>query len=211
MIYIIIIIVAAAFVAFLLWKRRKLSDIDKRVFAIKNRQTLPSRLHLWIEKGVNQPTDAEVRTIENGMRECFERARAVGYDRPLDLGAYNVAIVQSIRAPESGIWAYKVPAGAYAGTEWDLGGYILAAGQMISVGDPHGNIIVLPDHHGTDLDELARVAGYEVEHIVLAYCDGDRFEATKIHSAATPHPLFGTSDAFATDKRLEMLRTGLIK
>lgn len=191
MIYLVISIGAAALVVFLLWKKRhKLSAIDKRVFGIKNRQTLPSGMSLWVEKGVNQPTQAEILAIERGMMECFSRAHAVGYDRPLDLGAYIVAIVESIRAPESGIWSYKVPAGAYAATEWDLGGYILAAGQVISIGEPHGNIIVLPDHHGTDLDELARVAGYEIEHIVLAYCDADKFEATKIHGQGQGHPLF---------------------
>lgn len=191
MIYVFIGIGTAAFLVFLWWRRRRgLSDIDKRVHGIKNRQTLASGLHLWIEKGVNQPTAGEIQAIESGMQECFRRARANNYHQPLSLSSYNVAIVQSIRAPESQIWSYKLPAGPYAGTEWDLGGYILAAGQVISIGEPHGNIIVLPDHHGTDLEELARVAGYEVEHIVLAYCDAEKFEATKVHGQGQGHPLF---------------------
>lgn len=181
--------IAAVIILFLI-RRKWLGDISGRVFAITDRTILPSGLAVWVEDGASL-NDAEIAAIENGLERCFEKARRAGYDRPLRLSDYIVAIVgDAVRSPESQIWSYKLPAGDYAGSEWDLGGYILAAGQMIAVGEPYGNIIAVPEHKGTDLEQLAEVVMYEAEHIILAYCDGEKFEATKIHGSGQGHPLF---------------------
>jgi hypothetical protein len=180
-------------VALIIWKvthRRKVLSIEDRVFAITEKFRSPGGVEIWVEENaVCSPV--EQAAIENGLLQCFEKARAQGYDRPLSLTDYRVAIIaDSVRSPEAQIWSYKLPAGPYTGTEWDLGGYILAAGQMIAAGTPYGNIIAIPDHHGTDLEQLEQIVMYEAEHIILAYCDGDKFEATKIHGQGQGHPLF---------------------
>ena len=190
----VIIFVVAAAVWMLLKKRAKraarILAIEDRVYPITNKRQIPNSFELWLEKGADGPTEAEIAAMENGLARCFEKARRQGYDRPLNLGDYKIAIVNSIRAPESHLWSYKLPVGPYAGTEWDLGGYILAAGQMVAVGEPYGNILAIPDHHGTDLEELSLILEYEAEHVILAFCDPEKFEATKVHGAGQGHPLF---------------------
>lgn len=171
-------------------KAGQFKTIETRVYAITDKRKMPSGLNIWVEAGA-AIVPPEVDAIERGLKECFERAKKAGYDRPLNLSDYIVAIVgDCIRSPEGKIWSYKLPAGPYAGTSWDLGGFILAAGQMIAAGEPFGNIIVLPEHKGTDFDQLSTIAGYEAEHIILCWCDGDKFEATKVHGTNAGHPLF---------------------
>lgn len=186
------VIIVIAVILGIIYKSKKQKSIVTRVFDIKDKRTMPSGLVLLVESGasISQP---EIDAIENGLNECFERARGQNYDRPLNLSDYQVAIIgDSVRAPESQQWCYKLPikGSGYEGTEWDLGGYLLAAGQTIAAGIPYGNIIALPDHHGTDLEQLAQVAGYEAEHVILAHCDGDKYEATKVHGQGQGHPLF---------------------
>lgn len=125
----IILAIAAIATALLVWKftrKAKLRSIEDRVYAITDKTQTAGGVGLWIEKGAvcSMP---ETFAIEAGLEQCFEKARRVGYDRPLNLSDYKVAIIaDSIRSPEAQIWSYKLPAGPYAGTEWDLGGYILA-------------------------------------------------------------------------------------
>lgn len=189
MIYIIIIAVITI-ILFLVFRKKKLQNIETRVFNIKDKRTSPFGVEIWVEKGASC-TANEMSFIEEGLVNCFAKARQAGYTRPLEHNSYIVAIMaDSVRSPESRIWSYKLPAGVYANTEWDLGGYILAAGQVIAIGEPYGNIIAIPDHHDTDYTQLSQIVMYEAEHIILAYCDGDKYEATKVHGQGQGHPLF---------------------
>jgi len=198
----IVIIICLATLAVVVWYLRKKkigakpNDTASRVRRIKNRgRTTRGGVKLWIEDGADV-TAAESDAIDNGLREVFSRALARGYDRPLNLTDYTVAILaDSQRAPQSGVWSYKLPAGVYAGTEWDLGGYILAAGETVFYSnDPEGNLIALPYHHGTnmidDLANLSRVAAYEGEHIILFHCDYTLWQSTAVHGVGQGHPLF---------------------
>lgn len=191
--YLPIILLVAGVVALTIWlviRRRSIKSIETRVFSIKDKRTQASGLQIWVEQGAGI-SPAEIEAIERGLLRCFEKARVRGYDRPLHLDEYIVAIIaDSERSPEAQIWSYKLPAGPYAGTEWDLGGYILAAGQMIAGGEPYGNIIAIPDHHGTDLDQLAEIAMYEAEHLIALHCDAELYEATKVHGQGQGHPIF---------------------
>jgi hypothetical protein len=171
-------------------KRNVYADIERRVFEIDDKRVAATGLNIWVED-IAAVTADEIRAIEQGLLNCFEKAEKAGYTMPLSLKEYSVAIVgDCMRAPESGIWCYKLPAGAYAGTEWDLGGYILAAGQVVSTTPPHGNVIVLPDHKGGDLEQLSTIAMYEAEHIILYHSDREKFEQTQTHGVGTGHPLF---------------------
>jgi hypothetical protein len=192
MTYIIIAFIAliVGVVLFVVLRKKKRSTVEARVLAIKDRRTVPSGLGIWVEDGADI-TYREIASIENGLLQCFAKARLRHYDRPLNLSDYIVAMVgDSARSPESHTWSYKIDAGAYAGSEWDLGGYILVAGQVIAVGQPYGNIIAIPDHHDTDHAQLTEVTMYEAEHIILANCDEALYESTKIHGQGQGHPLF---------------------
>lgn len=189
-----------AVATFFLWRKyRKKGRLDtgQRIRKIKNRsRATHGGVRLWIEDGADVST-AEADAIDAGLLEVFERARRRGYDRPLNLPDYTVAIMaDSMRAPESGLWCYKLPAGQYKGTQWDLGGYILAAGETVFYSglDPEGNVIALPYYHGTntpdDLASLSRVTGYEGEHVILFHCDPHRWQETAVHGQGQGHPIF---------------------
>lgn len=187
-------ILIAASVAAIVWmiffrKKRGLPSIEDRVFSSTRRDRTPLGVEIWLE-GDARVTVSDKNRIDEGLSNCFERARRQGYTLALDHRQYKVCFLDNPeRAPESGILSYRLPPGPYAGTEWDLGGYILAAGQMIMADYEEGNLIALPEHNGQDQDSLRTIADYETEHIVLCYNDGERYEATKIHGQGKGHPI----------------------
>lgn len=186
-IVLIICIGFAALVAWLYLRRKRIPSIEDRVFGITNKTTDISGMQVWLENGANV-TGTDLTAIELGFNRTFEKARCRAYQRALSLSDYIVAIVKG--EPDSdGNPCYRIPAGVYAGTVYDKGGYILVAGQMLTVGEPYGNIIVIPEHNGQNLDHLALVAEFEAEHVVLAYNDPDEFERTKVHGDGTGHPI----------------------
>ena len=186
-IVLIICIGFAALVAWLYLRRKRIPSIEDRVFGITNKTTDISGMQVWLENGANV-TGADLTAIELGFNRTFAKARCKGYERALSLSDYIVAIVKG--EPDSdGNPCYRIPAGVYAGTIYDKGGYILVAGQMLTAGEPYGNIIVIPEHNGQFLDHLALVAEFEAEHVVLAYNDAYEFERTKVHGDGTGHPI----------------------
>lgn len=199
-VFVILVVVAiAAFAVYQIRRklRKKPLDTGARIRKIKDRSRVThGGVKLWIEKGADVST-AESDAIDAGFLELFERATAAGYDRPLNLSDYAVAIMAgSIRAPESRMWCYKLPVGAYKGTQWDLGGYILAAGETVFYSglDGEGNVIALPYYHNAtsaeDLANLSRITGYEGEHVILFHCDPPRWNETSVHGVGQGHPLF---------------------
>lgn len=174
----------------LIWhKLSKPLTVDQRVKRIKDKRTLPSGLQIWVEEGANV-TLPETTAIEAGMQECFERAEQQGYQQPVFLTDYVVAILGDCMW-RNGSWCYKIPMpDDYKGSPWDDGnGWLYVAGQYLS-NRTDLNILVLPDYDGNHLDVLARTAGYEVEHCILRYCDPLKYERTRIHTLQTGHPLF---------------------
>ena len=188
---IVIILGLLALAAFVIWhqflRKPNPMDITRRVNAIKDHRVLPSGLTLWVERGATV-TQPEIDAIESGMLECFGRARAAGYDRPLTRGQYVVAILGDC-IKFHGEWSFKLPAGPeYAGTQYDHDGFVYAAGQYLERDDY--NMIVLPEHKGEDLEELKTVADNEIQHCILRYCNPVEYLRTKYHTPQTAHPLF---------------------
>ena len=187
------ILFGIAVLAISIWlvvRSRKPATIEQRIAAIKKVTVTANGLNIKIEKGAKCPP-SDIDAMERGLTRCFEKARAVGYDTPFNLSAYTIVILgDAMRAPESQTLCYKLPAGPYAGTQWDLGGFILAAGQCVYIGGATGNVIAIPEHNGQDLEQLALISEYEAEHVILFYCDPAKFEATKVHGQGQGHPLF---------------------
>lgn len=193
------IIVAAALTALVIlvvWLRHKRPqpDLFTRAMKTTNRRRKASGLQVWVEDGAQVP-DAAV--IETGLLDCFHKGLCRGYTRALTLGEYIVVVLKA--APErssDGMPALAIPAGTYAGTVFDKGGYILIAGQMLTAGEPYGNIIVIPEHALTDAENnhLRLIIEYEAEHVILAYNDEAEFERTKFHGGGVSHPIIPDCD-----------------
>ena len=181
---VVIAILAAIALAVWLLRRRKVETIETRVYRLRDAFKTPSGVTIRHEKGVEVSVDAQ-RAIENGLRYTQRKVFAK-YGRCLSPADYIVAIVKG--EPDSdGNPCYRLPVGEYKGTEFDKGGYILVAGQVISVGQD-ANIIALPEHRDR-FDHLYLVAGYEAEHVELAWFDGDEYERTKYHGSGVGHPI----------------------
>lgn len=190
-----IILMVAVVVALAVWfylRKKKTSEIGDRVMQIDDKRRAPSGLTLWIEDGV-KITSQQIWNIEQGLNATFIKAACYGYQRAMRLSDYIIAIVKG--EPDSdGNPCYRLPAGQYAGTVYDKGGYILAAGQVLAVGEPYGNIIVVPEHFEGQGEHLSLISEYEAEHVILAWNDGDKFERTKTHGDGTGHPIISDCD-----------------
>jgi len=182
---VIFAIIIAIVVVVILLRKKKVETIENRVFKLDDAFVTELGVRIRKEPGVSVPLSACI-AIEQGIQATQKRTRRK-YGTSLNLTDYIVAVVRGERDSD-GNPSYGLPAGPYAGSEYDKGGYILVAGQMLTAGAPYGNIIVLPEH--TDnFEHMQRAAEYEAEHVELAWWDGDEFEATKIHGQGKGHPI----------------------
>ncbi|HEX8130541.1 MAG TPA: hypothetical protein VF527_15675 [Pyrinomonadaceae bacterium] len=137
---------------------------------------------------VNRPRAEALRAIDEGLTDLFAAARRTGYRARLNYADYVVFIARADRTRDS-TGAYSpdmaFDAGYYAGTVYDRGGSIYAAG-MVSSYNP-GALVVA--EHERDFGRMANVVRYEGEHLVLYHNDRRRFQETADHSRAGAHPI----------------------
>ena len=137
---------------------------------------------------VNQPSSAMLNAIDTGLTDLFAVARKNGYRRNLNYSDYTIFIARPDRLKDSaGKYSpdIAVGAGQYAGSVYDKGGYIYAAGMVTSFA-PGAFLIA---EHTKDLNRVSDVVRFEGEHIVLYYNDRRRFLATQDHSKGGGHPI----------------------
>lgn len=196
-ILIVLAIVVPAIAAYFIFRRKKQPDLMKRALAITNKTTTSQGVKVWIEDGAQPPSEA---AIHLGLENCFEKARCKGYTAALSPSDYTIAVLKAAEERSSdGMPALAIPAGEYAGTIYDKGGYILIAGQMLQADYEDGNIIAIPEHSraAAELTHLALIVDFEAEHIILAYNDGDEFERTKFHGGGISHPIIPPCSGYA--------------
>ena len=135
-----------------------------------------------------QPNAATLRAIDDGLTDLFNVARRHGYRTRLEHTAYTIYIARADRTTDSsGSYSpdIAVAAGQYAGSGYDQGGFIYAAGMVIS-NDPCSFLIA---EHTKDMDRISNVVRYEGEHLVLYHNDRRRYLATMDHSKGGAHPI----------------------
>jgi hypothetical protein len=137
---------------------------------------------------VNQPNATMLSTIDAGLTDLFAVARKNGYRRNLSYSNYTIFIAKPDRLKDiDGKYSPDIAVGAaqYAGSIYDKGGYIYAAGMVTSFA-PGAFLIA---EHTRDLNRVRDIVRYEGEHIVLYYNDRQRFLATQDHSKGGGHPI----------------------
>jgi hypothetical protein len=137
---------------------------------------------------VNPPSAAILSTIDAGLTDLFNVARKNGYRRNLSPANYTIFIAKADRMKDSsGNYSPDIAVGAaqYAGSVYDQGGYIYAAGMVVSF-NPGAFLIA---EHSKDLNRIREIVRYEGEHIVLYHNDRRRFAATQDHSQGGGHPI----------------------
>ena len=138
--------------------------------------------------GVSRPSRAVLIAIDKGLADLFAIARRHRYSRRLNSSDYSVYIAKADRTKDSqGAYSpdIAVGAGGYAGSIFDQGGYVYAAGMVIA-NDPCSFVIA---EHTRDLDRVSNVFRYEGEHIVLYHNDRRKYNQTADHSKGGAHPI----------------------
>jgi hypothetical protein len=137
---------------------------------------------------VKRPSAAMLAAIDRGLTDLFAVSRKNGYRNRLRYADYTVFIARADRNRDSqGQYSPDVAVGAaqYAGTDYDQGGYIFAAGMVIS-NNPCAFVVA---EHDRDLQRVSNIVRYEGEHLVLYHNDRGRYTQTRDHSAGGAHPI----------------------
>lgn len=137
---------------------------------------------------VTQPNAAMLAAIDQGLADLFAVARKNRYSRKLNYSDYTVFVAKADREKNAeGKYSPDIAVGAaqYAGTDYDQGGYIFAAGMVIS-NDPASFVIA---EHKSDLKRVSDIVRYEGEHLVLYHNDRRRYSQTADHSKGGGHPI----------------------
>jgi hypothetical protein len=137
---------------------------------------------------VRRPSAAMLAAIDRGLSDLFAVARRNGYNRRLNFADYTVYIANADRTRNSG-GGYSpdiaVGAAQYAGSEYDQGGYVYAAGMVVAF-NPMSFVIA---EHTQNLNRVSEVVRYEGEHLVLYHNDRRRYQQTADHSQGGGHPI----------------------
>ncbi len=137
---------------------------------------------------VKRPSASVLRAIDKGLTDLFAIARKNRYSRRLNHADYSIYIGKADRTKDSaGSYSPDIAVGAaqYAGSVYDQGGFIYAAGMVIA-NDPCSFLIA---EHTKDLERVSNVVRYEGEHLVLYHNDRRRYAATADHSKGGGHPI----------------------
>lgn len=138
--------------------------------------------------GVTRPTTAMLNAIDKGLTELFAVARKNRYRSRLNYSDYTIYIAKPDRQKNAdGQYSPDIAVGAaqYAGSEYDKGGYIYAAGMVVAF-SPSAFLI---GEHTTNFARVSEVVRYEGEHIVLYHNDRRRYNETADHSKGGGHPI----------------------
>jgi hypothetical protein len=137
---------------------------------------------------VSRPNPATLRAIDGGLTDLFAVARRHGYRQGLNYSDYTVFIGRPDRQRDSaGAYSPDIAVGAaqYAGSVYDKGGYVFAAGMVLSM-EPGAFLIA---EHESDFGRVSNVARYEGEHIILYHNDRRLYQQTYDHSRGGSHPI----------------------
>lgn len=138
--------------------------------------------------GANRPSAVVLKAIDKGLSDLFVVARKNGYYNRLNYSDYTVFIARADRTQNAdGQYSPDIAIGAaqYAGSIYDKGGYIYAAG-MVSSFNPMSFVIA---EHTKEFNRVSEVVRYEGEHLVLYHNDRRRFQQTADHSRGGGHPI----------------------
>ncbi len=126
--------------------------------------------------------------IDKGLSDLFAVARKNGYRKRLNYTDYTIFIGKADRTLDSSrnySPDIAVDARQYAGSVYDQGGYIYAAGMVLAY-NPLAFIIA---EHENDFPRVSDVVRFEGEHLILYHNDRNRFHKTADHSQGGGHPI----------------------
>jgi hypothetical protein len=136
----------------------------------------------------SKPRPEILRAIDQGLTDLFAVATRRGYRNRLNYSNYTVFIARADRMRDSsGQYSpdIAVGSGQYAGSVYDQGGFVYAAGMVLAFA-PSAFVIA---EHDRDLGRVSNVVRFEGEHIVLYHNDRALYAQTADHSRGGSHPI----------------------
>jgi hypothetical protein len=137
---------------------------------------------------VKRPSAQMLNAIDAGLSELFAVARKNRYTRKLNYSDYTIFIGRPDRTRDSkGRYSpdIAVNAGQYAGSVYDQGGFIYAAGMVLGY-NPNAFLIA---EHTTNFRRVSEAVRNEGEHLILYHNDRRRYNETADHSRGGGHPI----------------------
>lgn len=137
---------------------------------------------------VNKPNRRTLNAVDTGLRNLFAIAKKNGYNRRLNYSDYTIFIARPDRTRNSsGQYSpgIAINAAQYAGSIYDKGGYIYAAGMVLDY-NPAAFVIA---EHNENLQGVSDIVRFEGEHIVLYHNNRRLYSQTADHSQGGGHPI----------------------
>ena len=136
---------------------------------------------------VKKPSSKMLRAIDKGLSDLFAIAKKNNYKKRTKYSDYTIFIAKADRTKAGRTYSpdIAVSAGQYAGSKYDNGGYIYAAGMVMAY-NPCAFIIA---EHTKQMSRVSDVVRYEGEHLVLYHNDRRLYNKTADHSKGGGHPI----------------------
>ncbi|MGI8883916.1 MAG: hypothetical protein ACR2IA_06700 [Pyrinomonadaceae bacterium] len=137
---------------------------------------------------VNRPSAKMVNAIDSGLENLFAIAEKNNYKRRLNFSDYTIFIAKADRTQDSQRqYSPDIAIGAaqYAGSVYDQGGYVYAAGIVVAL-SPCAFVIA---EHTKNFERVSDVVRYEGEHLVLYHNNRRLYNQTADHSQGGGHPI----------------------
>ena len=137
---------------------------------------------------VKKPTAKMLEAVDKGLTDLFAVSKKNNYKARQNYSDYTIFISKADRSKDSaGNYSPDIAIGAaqYAGSVYDKGGYIYAAGMVLS-NNPCAFIFA---EHDKNLERVSEIVRYEGEHIVLFHNDRRKYRDTADHSKGGGHPI----------------------
>lgn len=137
---------------------------------------------------VKKPNAQMLKAIDQGLTDLFAVSKKNNYRNRLNYSDYSIFIGKADRTKDSqNQYSPDIAVGAaqYAGTDYDQGGFIYAAGMVIS-NNPMAFLIA---EHTKNYNRVSDVVRYEGEHLVLYHNDRRKYNETADHSRGGGHPI----------------------
>lgn len=137
---------------------------------------------------VNSPRKELLNAIDKGLNDLFAVAKKYRYRQKLKHKDYIIFIAKADRQTDSDgnyIPNFSIPVAQYAGTDYDKGGFMYAAGMVIA----NNPLAFMIAENEKKLEQISEVVRFEGEHLVLYHNDRKRYDQTADHSKGGGHPI----------------------
>jgi len=157
--------------------------ITKDAFQIATQTPRGARVY-----AVRQPDSKMLNAIDKGLTDLFAVARKNKYQKRLSYSDYTIFIAKADRTQDgSKNYSPDIAIGAaqYAGSVYDQGGFIYAAGMVLAF-NPCAFVFA---EHTRDFQRVSDVVRFEGEHLVLYHNNRRLYNKTADHSQGGGHPI----------------------